>query len=162
MINEEAKMYIDAAIEKEKNSAIENHGFFNSDHEFWAVLKEEVEELQEESIFCLKRIDEMWEAIRNSDLLYMMQDEEKRKRTIKTLKNSAINAACEAVQVVAVIDKYLEGESKKVKCEKCGGGMQTVFSQKDGKHTMAAICPYCGHYAVLNEVSEDEIMQMEE
>ena len=40
--------------------------------------------------------------------------------------------------------------------------MKVVFSQKDGKHTMAAICPYCGHYAVLNERSEDEIMQMEE
>lgn len=162
MINEKAQEHILSAIEKEKEEAILNYGYFHSDHEFWAVLKEEVEELQEESIFCSKRIDEMWDTIRNSDLLYMMQDEEKRKRTIKTLKNSAINAACEAVQVAAVIDKYLEGESKKVKCEKCGGGMRVVFSQKDGKHTMAAICPYCGHYAVLNERSEDEIMQMEE
>lgn len=40
--------------------------------------------------------------------------------------------------------------------------MKVVFSQKDGKHTMATICPYCGHYAVLNEVSEEKIMQMEE
>lgn len=154
MINEKAKEHILSAIAKEKEAAISNHSYFHSDHEFWAVLKEEVEELQERSAYIASKADLLWTAVRADAVLN--QD------TLNIIRQNAINAACEAVQVVAVIDKYLEGESKKVKCEKCGGGMKTAFSQKDGVHTMAAICPYCGHYAVLNEVSEDEIMQMEE
>ena len=154
MINEKAQEHILSAIEKEKEAAISNHGYFHSDHEFWAVLKEEVEELQEYSTYIASKADLLWTAVRADAVLN--QD------TLNIIRQNAINAACEAVQVAAVIDKYLEGESKKVKSEKCGGGMKVVFSQKDGKHTMAAICPYCGHYAVLNERSEDEIMQMEE
>ena len=154
MINEKAQEHILSAIEKEKEAAISNHGYFHSDHEFWAVLKEEVEELQERSAYIASKFDLFWRAVRGDAVLN--QD------TLNIVRKNAINAACEAVQVAAVIDKYLEGESKKVKCEKCGGGMKIVFSQKDGRHTMAAICPYCGHYAVLNERSEDEIMQMEE
>ena len=154
MINTNAKKDILEAIAKERDAAIENHDYFHSPHEFWAVLKEEVEELQEYSTYIASKADLLWTAVRADAVLN--QD------TLNIIRQNAINAACEAVQVAAVIDKYLEGESKKVKCEKCGGGMKVVFSQKDGKHTIAAICPYCGHYAVLNERSEDEIMQMEE
>lgn len=154
MINEKAQEHIFSAIEKEKEAAISNHGYFHSDHEFWSVLHEEIEELKEYSNFLLTKETILWAFIRENNVL----DNE----MLGTTRIIAINAACEAVQVVAVIDKYLEGENKKVKCEKCGGGMKVMFSQKDGKHTMAAICPYCGHYAVLNKRSEDEIMQMEE
>lgn len=156
MINEKAQEHIFSAIEKEKEAAISNHGYFHSDHEFWAVLKEEVEELESEIVpsFFDKVIRELWSSIKASKRINQSY--------LKSLETTAKDIAIEAIQVAAVIDKYLEGESKKVKCEKCGGGMQTVFSQKDGKHTMTAICPYCGHYTVLNERSEDEIMQMEE
>ena len=155
MINEKAQEHILSAIEKEKEAAISNHGYFHSDHEFWAVLKEEVEELQEEDCGHMGfRVKLLWERVKSNKVL--------NQNDLNFIKESAINAICEAVQVVAVIDKYLEGESKKVKCEKCGGGMDTVFSQKNGVYTIGAICPYCGHYAVLNKRSEDEIMQMEE
>lgn len=156
MINEKAQEHILSAIEKEKEAAIEAHGYFHSDHEFWAVLKEEVEEWQEE-LWKSKGQDTInfyWESVKINQKI--------KRDSLNTLRKIVINSALEAIQVAAVIDKYLEGESKKVKCEKCGGGMQTVFSQKDGKHTMTAICPYCWHYAVLNKRSEDEIMQMEE
>lgn len=103
MINEEAKMYIDAAIEKEKNSAIENHGFFNSDHEFWAVLQEEIEELQEEvkSPEISFRMKCAWECIR--------KDKEVGINEIIWINEMALNVAYEAVQVAAVISKYLTG-----------------------------------------------------
>lgn len=155
MINKKARENILAAVAKEKESAIKNHGYFHSDHEFWAVLREEAEELHEDSTCITSIVRRLWDSVRGDSMFNNID-------TLNTIRENAINAVCEAIQVVVVIDKYLEGESKKVKCEKCGGGMRVVFSQKDGKHTMAAICPYCGHYAVLNERSEDEIMQMEE
>lgn len=156
MIDKKARENILAAVAKEKESAIKNHGYFHSDHEFWAVLKEEVEELESEIVpsFFDKVIRELWSSIKANKRINQSY--------LKSLETTAKDIAIEAIQVAAVIDKYLEGESKKVKCEKCGGGMQTAFSQKDGVHKMVAICPYCGHYAVLNERSEDEIMQMEE
>ena len=155
MIDKNARENILAAVAKEKESAIKNHGYFHSDHEFWAVLCEEAEELKEDSTCITSIVRRLWDSVRGDSMFNNID-------TLNTIRENAINAVCEAIQVVVVIDKYLEGESKKVKCEKCGGGMQTVFSQKDGKHTMTAICPYCGHCAVLNERSEDEIMQMEE
>lgn len=103
MINEEAKMYLDDAIEKEKNSAIENYGFFNSDHEFWAVIKEEIEELEYEfePQFLDKFIRESWSSIKvdkgiNQSYLQHMETMVKR-------------VAVEAVQIAAVINKYSEG-----------------------------------------------------
>lgn len=110
MINEEARENILAAVAKEKESAIKNHGYFHSDHEFWAVLKEEVEELQERSAYIASKFDLFWKAVRGDAVLN--QD------TLNIIRKNAINAACEAVQVTAVIDKYLEGESGRMILQK--------------------------------------------
>lgn len=104
MINEKAQEHILSAIAKEKEAAISNHGYFHSDHEFWAVLKEEVEELQEYSTYIASKADLLWTAVRVDAVLN--QD------TLNIIRKNAINAACEAVQVVAVIDKYLEGRAE--------------------------------------------------
>ena len=104
MINEKAQEHILSAIEKEKEAAILNYGYFHSDHEFWAVLKEEVEELQEYSAYIASKVDLLWGDIRNDEVLEDNDD-------LNQIKEGAISAACEAIQVVAVIDKYLEGES---------------------------------------------------
>ena len=102
MINEEAKMYIDDAIEKEKSAAIENHGYFHSDHEFWAVLCEEAEELQEDSTYITGIVRRLWNSVRGDSMFNNID-------TLNTIRENAIEAACEAVQVTAVIDKYLQG-----------------------------------------------------
>lgn len=103
MINEEAKMYIDAAIEKEKNAAIEKHSYFNSNHEFWAVIKEEIEELEYEfePQFLDKFIRESWLSIK--------ADKGINQSYLQHLKTMAKRVAVEAVQVAAVINKYSEG-----------------------------------------------------
>ena len=105
MINEKAQEHILSAIAKEKEAAISNHGYFHSDHEFWAVLKEEVEELQDAtskinliSVF----LSQIWDAIK--------EDKSPNNIDLSAIKLSAKNIAFEAIQVAAVIDKYLEGE----------------------------------------------------
>lgn len=102
MINTSAKKDILEAIAKERDAAIENHDYFHSPHEFWAVLREEAEELQEESNLCLQKIEQLWAAIRCDAVL--------NKDTLELIKNIAIDAACEAVQVASAITKYNQGE----------------------------------------------------
>lgn len=105
MINEKAQEHILSAIEKEKEAAISNHGYFHSDHEFWAVLKEEVEELKEATAkteLITTFLNEIWELIK--------ENKEPNKNRFEVIKLSAKQIALEAVQVAAVIDKYLEGE----------------------------------------------------
>ena len=102
MINEKAKENILSAIAKEKEAAISNHGYFHSDHEFWAILKEEVEELQEYSTYIAGKADLLWGAVRSDTAL--------NHDTLNIIRENAIEAACEAVQVASAITKYSQGE----------------------------------------------------
>ena len=106
MINEDARQYVVDAIEKEMNIAIENHGYFHNDHEFWAVLKEEIEELS--GVFVLgkmgDRINDLWQEIRCDNKIETSR--------LEDIKFFALEMILEAVQVVAVIDKYIVGKER--------------------------------------------------
>ena len=103
MIDQGAKTEILVAIAKEKEVAIENYGYFHSDHEFYAVMREEVEELQEESVCIVEMMGRLWDMIR--------ADETLNRDKLEMIREMAIDAACETIQVAAVIDKYLEGRA---------------------------------------------------
>lgn len=93
-------------VEVELAAANERFPQFHSAHEGWAVIKEEVEETEEESyrmsLFC----EGAWQDIK-SDI------PAKTEINIKCLRESAINAACEAIQVAAMCQKFLEMEGKR-------------------------------------------------
>ena len=104
MISERAIDYIMQAAEEEKDAAIRAHGLFHSDHEAWAVLKEEVEELCEcldEQEAMHHRLDLLWDMIRINNEI----DE----GDLNLLYNFAKSCAEEAVQVMAMIVKWGEG-----------------------------------------------------
>lgn len=103
MINEKAQEHILSAIAKEKEAAIEAHGYFHSDHEFWAVLKEEVEELLElfDGDERYVDIEKLWGKVR--------RDEPISEGDLSDIYNLAMSCAKEAVQVMAVCLKW--GES---------------------------------------------------
>lgn len=106
MINEEARQYVVDAIEKEMSAAVENYGHFHSDHEFWAVLREEVEELGD-AFFCgfpNNEVDGFWQKIRD--------DEDIAIDRLAAIKSYALNLIFEAVQVAAVIDKYIVNKER--------------------------------------------------
>lgn len=105
MIDERAKTDVLRAITKEKENAIENHGDFHSDHEFWAVLFEEVEELQEDSAYITGIVRRLWDSVRGDSMLNNID-------TLNAVRENAIEAACEAIQIAAVIDKYLGGRAE--------------------------------------------------
>jgi len=89
-------------VQKELNSANEKFPPFNSAHEGYAVIKEEIEESSE----CLQDIkqwhNEIW------DLIKFNQGTEIQGEAARKLKLHAVNLACEAIQVAAMAQKFLD------------------------------------------------------
>lgn len=67
---------------------------FHSRHEGYAVILEEAEELSEETGCVFRLLSELWESIRAD-----------KPASTEELKQAAIRAACEAVQVAAMAEK---------------------------------------------------------
>ena len=88
-------------VEGELNLAIENHGFFKSRHEAWAVLREEVIEAREE----LEAVEDGLEVL---DLMVRL-DKETDYAEIKSVFTHAKLLAMEAVQVAAMALKWTRG-----------------------------------------------------
>ena len=91
-------------IEIELASANERFPQFHSAHEGWAVIKEEVEEAEEELAKMKIYLAGAWGNI-TSDV--------QANSDIESLKQRAINTACEAIQVAAMCKKFLEMEGEK-------------------------------------------------
>ena len=95
------KEIISNLVDKEKTSAIKNHGYAHSDHEGLALLREEICEAQSE----IKLIT-IWEvALKQS--VYRNECHQYSK-LVNEIKQKAINGACELIQVAAMCDKFKE------------------------------------------------------
>lgn len=93
------KIVIDL-INEEYSNAIKNHGDgYHSSHEGYAILKEEIEEVDIE-IEDLKRwLDDFWESVKNNN--YYNEP----KRCVEELEVCVENAIKELAQVGAVLKK---------------------------------------------------------
>lgn len=100
MIATKASESIDQAVAYELQNVVKKYGAtYNSEHEGYAVLLEEVEEAASEMIFVKGILEKFWESIKcnkvNNELLYFV-------------KQHALRLAEEAVQVCAVCERFLE------------------------------------------------------
>lgn len=103
MFGEMTKKYVEAAIKAETVEAINNHGpKYNSNHEAYAVLKEEVDEARDNQIMIRNYLFKSWEKVK-------MNDNELFKTNVSQLREYAENLALEAVQICAVCDKITGG-----------------------------------------------------
>ena len=91
---------VKALVYKELESANERFPQFHSPHEGWAIIREEVEELRQETEDVEEALNILWERVR-----YNMQSHP---RFPTKIKERAIAAACEAIQVAAMAQKYLD------------------------------------------------------
>lgn len=102
MISGRAIDYITQAVEAEEDAAIRAHGLFHSDHEAWAVLKEEIEELLElldgDKVFV--DIDNLWGKVRRDETICAGD--------VREIYDWANSCAEEAVQVMAMCLKWGE------------------------------------------------------
>lgn len=88
-----------ALVEKELELANENNPPFHSPHEGYAVLLEEVEEMQDAIINVDDRTHSLWMGIKDNGNTFF---------DVTWIHDAAINAACEAIQVAAMCRKYSE------------------------------------------------------
>ena len=97
------------AIEDIAKKAIEKHGYYNSYAEYYAILKEETEELAEEIAIINKQVKYLWGAVRKNDNFDIYNN---------NIENHTNKAIYEALQVLSVIEKY-KLTIKNWNCEDC-------------------------------------------
>lgn len=106
MFAEMTKKYVEAAVGAETQNAVEKFGLtYNSLHEGYAVLKEEVEEAGEAWDNTNRQLNILWEFIRQPEIF----SSDKPNEIIFYLKNEAEQLALEACQIATVCNKILNG-----------------------------------------------------
>ena len=91
---------IEMLAREELKSANEKFPLFHSSHEGFAVLLEESEELAEESDEIKKIMNSWWMYIRRDE------DIDVQKKRVDRIRSHAVNAVLEAIQVIAMCDKF--------------------------------------------------------
>ena len=89
---------IEELVQQELAEANEIHPPFASNWEAWAVIKEEVEECEEELEMLRYQQEKMWIAIRKNEECSV---------ELKLMKYRAMSAAQEAIQIAAMCEKGL-------------------------------------------------------
>lgn len=90
-------------IDREYGRAAEQHGVKHySPHEAYAVIKEEIEEAQDELEVVEDKLDEFWKAAKR-DFLYGCN------LNAEIIYKRAMSGACELIQVAAMAKKALQG-----------------------------------------------------
>ena len=90
-------------VENELENANDKFPMFNSSHEGYAIILEEVEEAKCEMDMVTYDIQAAWELIKANKTSLPM---------IKALKNRAILLAAEAIQVAAMCTKFIDSNLK--------------------------------------------------
>lgn len=89
---------IPALVDEELAAANAKHPPFNSAHEGYAVMLEEVDEVRDELAELDLHIGRVWRSVRHDDDLHALQ-------FARRVKIRAISLAAEAIQVAAMAEK---------------------------------------------------------
>lgn len=101
MIATKASESIEQAVTYELQNIMKEHGEkYNTLHEGYAVLAEEVEELFEAHDGIQENMSKIWKSVK----INIFDD-----TALTLIKSRALAVAMEAVQVAAVCDKYMSG-----------------------------------------------------
>lgn len=99
MIAEKAKESINKAVAYELQNIVNKYGaVYASEHEAYAILKEEAEEVSEALTGLTTMLDTIWRRIRENTLSADI---------VKACADCAIDVAEEAVQCAAVCERFL-------------------------------------------------------
>lgn len=102
MIMQETKDYINKAFGVELQNAISHYGDrYASTHEAYAILKEEIEEAKSEFELVENNLVFVWNLIKKCD-----PKDRRQYGFLQGMKERAMNAVAELLQVLAVIQKY--------------------------------------------------------
>lgn len=93
---------IDKLVELEYGNACSYGPKYHSNHEYYAILREEIEEIDENMMSMSANGYMLWAAIKQ-------ENEDDIKEHTNEIEKSTYNAVKEALQVLAVIKKYKDG-----------------------------------------------------
>lgn len=102
------KSDVEKLVQKELESANQRFPMFRSDHEGYAVLKEEVEESKQALVNAETYLNLLWLGVKGN-LVH--------ERNIQYLKRYAEDLACEAIQVAAMAQKFIDSQKAREKSE---------------------------------------------
>lgn len=91
--------FVEEMIQQELKEANKSHPMFHSDHEAYAVIKEEIEEASFEFVSLENYLGNLWHKV--------VEDEPNKKRIYDEMKKASIRAIQEAIQVAAMCDKAI-------------------------------------------------------
>lgn len=98
--SDKTEKIVDELINEEYQNAIKKHGDgYHSSHEGYAILKEEIEEVDVEIRDLERWLDEFWESVKNNNDYYELKD------CVEELEVCVENAIKELAQVGAVLQK---------------------------------------------------------
>ncbi len=109
-------------VYKELESANEKFPPFNSSHEGYAVIKEEIEEAEEQLIYTKEKLNVLWSNIKRNNIEFSLAH-------VYNLEELAINMAVEAIQVAAMAQKYIDS-MEIINDEKSPLFLEKVFNHK--------------------------------
>lgn len=98
----ELKKEVEAATRAELNRASAKFPLFNSPHEGYAVILEELEESKEALDVVTSSMAVMWDRVRGKEVASFLEKETRP----TAIYNQAIEAACEIIQTAAMLLKY--------------------------------------------------------
>ena len=102
MFSDEARQNVQDAVLAELANAVKNYGkTYNSFHEGYAVLLEEVEEAADDMTYIKNNIGVLWQKIKDNDLTDTA--------ILTVISGTASMLALEAVQIAAVCEKFKKG-----------------------------------------------------
>lgn len=104
----EMKAAVEKLAEKEFESANQKFPMFHSEHEGYAVIREEIEEAQEYMADTKSCLGGIWAGIRGG-----YYDADLYKKAALDLKVSAIGLAIEAIQVAAMAQKFIDSQKER-------------------------------------------------
>ena len=89
-------------VEQELKEANKTSPLFNSPHQAYGVIKEEVEETRDEAKTMKELLKYFWLQVRSDD------PNDEKKANLMNLKEASIHAACEAIQTDAMAQKAID------------------------------------------------------
>ena len=105
------KQEVEKLVQKELESANQRFPMFHSDHEGAAVIFEEIQEAEYEFECAKDRFQELWNSVKCN------LSSEWIKEISVVIMNRAVNLACEAIQVAAMAQKFIDSQKEREKSE---------------------------------------------
>ena len=100
---------VEKLVQKELESANQRFPMFRSDHEGAAVIFEEIEETHSEMLDMELNYKSLWQTIKENFINTASYAE--------LIFDDAINLACEAIQVAAMAQKFIDSQKEREKIE---------------------------------------------